>query len=67
MKWICELPEEVQREIKADATRILTEAGLDAGELAEALDRVMNEKLVNVVGYDAGELPAEKYGKYIWR
>lgn len=66
MKWVCELPCEIQRELKHDAEMILRDVGYTGEELEEALERVMNEKLVNIIGYEYGELPAEKYGKYIF-
>lgn len=66
MKWVCELPSKVQRELKRDAEMILRDVGYEGEELDEALERVMNEKLVNIIGYGCGELPAEKYGKYIF-
>lgn len=69
MKWVCELPMDVQCELRKDAYEIL--ARVFDGEVDdEALDTmvsdVMNEKLINVVGYADGELPYEKYGKYLW-
>lgn len=40
---------------------------IELGEDIEgALDRVMCEKLVNVVGYEGGLLSPDKYGKYMF-
>lgn len=65
MVWVFQLPAGVQRELREDAKQILQ--GIECSEnIEDALDRVMCEKLVNVIGDEEGLLSAEKYGKYIW-
>ena len=65
MVWVFQLPAGVQRELREDAKQILQK--IECSEnIEDALNRVMCEKLVNVIGDEDGLLPAEKYGKYIW-
>ena len=65
MVWVFQLPAGVQRELREDARQILQR--LECCEnIEDTLNRVMCEKLVNVIGDEDGLLPAEKYGKYIW-
>jgi hypothetical protein len=65
MVWVFQLPAGVQRELREDARQILQRLEC-CEDIEDALDRVMCEKLVNVIGDEDGLLPAEKYGKYIW-
>lgn len=63
--WVYQLPTEVQRELREDARQMLED--IELGEdIEDALDRVMCEKLVNVVGYEGGLLSPDKYGKYMF-
>ena len=65
MVWVFQLPAGVQRELREDARQILQ--GIECDEdIEDALDRVMCEKLINVIGDEDGLLPVEKYGKYLW-
>lgn len=70
VKWIYELPIEVQCELRRDAYEILARVfdyELDDYELDTMVDDVMNEKLINVIGYADGMLSPDKYGKYLWK
>ena len=65
VKWVCELPAEIQDELKADALAIMRGLGFDDETVAETIDAVMREKLINVIGDEVGQLPADKYLKYV--
>lgn len=73
--FICQLPQNVQDELKKDITNYYTEVlGMDyfkeIGEsMEESINRVMCEKLQNILNLsDESEsygLTTEKYGKYL--
>lgn len=63
--WVWQLPQEVQNELREDARAILNEAELGE-DIEDALDRVMCEKLIDIVGCEDGLLPLEKYQKYMF-
>lgn len=67
VKWIYELPQAVQNDIKKEVSEICDCIGYTEEEKAEAIDIVMREKLVNVIGDSENELSVDKYGKYIFR
>ena len=62
--WVCQLPAEVQKELRDDARLILEDTELGEN-IEDALDRVMCEKLADIVGYEDGLLSPSKYGKYM--
>ena len=66
MKWVMDLPIEIQNEILRDAIKIATELCGDDIYLYELMDNVMNEKLINIIGYEDGLLDADKYKKYLY-
>lgn len=65
MKWVCDLPIEIQNEICRDAIEIETKycSGVN---LFETLDKIHNEKLINIIGHEDGLLDADKYWKYLF-
>ena len=65
MKWVMDLPIKIQNEILRDAIKIATELCGDDIYLYELMDNVMNEKLINIIGYEDGMLDADKYWKYL--
>lgn len=65
VKWVAQLPLEVQTEIIKDSIKILAYIGNDE-PIATTIDYVLREKIVNVIGYEHGTLDADKYGKYIF-
>lgn len=65
MKWVYELPLEIRNEILRDTVNIITEFCGDEVDLYEAVDNVMCEKLVNIIGHEDGLLDADKYWKYL--
>ena len=65
MKWVMDLPIEIQNEIIRDVVKITTELCGDDLYLYELIDNVMCEKLVNVIGHEDGLLDADKYWKYL--
>lgn len=67
VKFVCELPQEVQNEIRKDAKKILNQLDLSEAEKAETLENVMNEKLINIIGYEFGLLDADKYEHLIFK
>ena len=66
VKWVFELPEAVQEELKADAVKALSGIEIN-GTIADELDIIMREKLVNVLS-DADDvgIPYNKYAKYLF-
>lgn len=64
VRWICELPAEVQAELKKDAIEELKKY-YNPCDLYGVLDDIMNERLIDVVGCEPGMLSPEKYGKYL--
>lgn len=71
VKWVCELPESVQNEIRMDANKIIDDLGLTfplddiTPDRESLIDHIMNEKLINIIGYEEGLLDADKYSKYV--
>ena len=65
MKWVCELPFDIQNEILRECGRITTELCGDDINLYEVVNNVMQEKLVNIIGYEKGLLDADKYYGYL--
>ena len=63
--WVWQLPQEVQNELREDARAILNETELGE-DTEDALDRVMCEKLIDIVGCEDGLLSLEKYQKYMF-
>lgn len=63
--WIWQLPQEVQNELREDARAILNETELGE-DIEDALDRVMCEKLIDIVGREDGLLDPDKYQKYMF-
>lgn len=63
--WVWQLPQEVQDELREDARAILNETELGE-DIEDALDRVMCEKLIDIVGREDGLLPLEKYQKHMF-
>lgn len=66
MKWVMDLPIKIQNEILRDAIKIATELCGDDIYLYELMDNVMNEKLINIIGYEDGMLDADKYKWYLY-
>lgn len=64
IKWVCELPLEIQAEIQNEIYDLFVEIGID--NLEESVERAMNEKLINIIGNEYGLLSYEKYAKYIF-
>lgn len=64
IKWVCELPLEIQAEIQNEIYDLFIEIGID--NLEESVERAMNEKLINIIGSEYGLLSYEKYAKYIF-
>lgn len=54
MKYVCELSESVQNEIRNDAiARLTSDTDYTMDEIIDIVDNiVMNEKLVNIDGYE---------------
>ena len=48
MVYVCELPIEKQFEIKNEVAEIYSDLGYSGEQLENAIERCMNEKLVNV-------------------
>jgi len=69
VKWVCELDENIQNEIRNDARAILNECtDYTENEITEIIENtIMNEKLVNIIGYEEGMLDADKYSKYVFK
>lgn len=65
MKWVYELPLEIQNEILRDCVKITTELCGDNVNLYEIVNNVMNEKLINIIGHEKGLLDADKYYGYL--
>ena len=67
VKFICELTDELQSELRDEAIEVMKEHTLySMDEIMDIVDNyVMNEKLINVVGYEDGLLNPEKWMKYI--
>ena len=65
MKWVSELPTEIQNEIIKDVVKIATKFCGDDLSLYELIDNVMREKLINIIGYENGMLSPIKYSKYL--
>lgn len=63
MIWVCELPLEIQSEIRNEVFNILIKLGVD--NIEEATERAMNEKLIDIIGHEEGLLDAHKYWKYL--
>lgn len=61
MKWITELPKNVQNEMVSDAIAIC-----EKYDISFDYDAFINEKIVNVIGSSDGELNYEKYAKYLF-
>lgn len=68
VKWVCELPQDVQDELRQDAIDTISYwSDYSMDEVIKIVDEdVMNEKLVNIVGWEDGMLNPEKYNKYIF-
>ena len=66
-KYINQLPKEVQDAIKHDAIAILENTtDYSHDEIIDIVNNVvMDEKLINVIGYEEGLLPYDKYSKYL--
>ena len=65
MKWVCDLPIEIQNEILRDAVDIATKVCGNDVYLYELVNNVMNEKLINIIGHEEGLLDADKYWRYL--
>jgi hypothetical protein len=66
MKWIFDLPIEIQNEIVRDVVETATKFCGDDLYLYELIDNVMCEKLINIIGDEDGMLSPTKYGKYLY-
>lgn len=62
--FICELPGTVQAAMLLDAVKIWNAYGVEI--TTGLIHHFMGEKIANVIGYEEGLLPAEKYNKYVF-
>lgn len=65
MKWVSDLPLEIQNEICRDAVEIETKYCSELN-LFDVLEKIHNEKLINIIGHEEGLLDADKYYKYLY-
>ena len=63
MKWVFDLPIEIQNEIVRDVVETATKF---CGDDLYLYDNVMCEKLINIIGDEDGMLSPTKYGKYLY-
>ena len=69
-KFVCELPQEVQNEIRHDLTDIVKKLGLEfpsqiddvtyCQTIDDYVDEIMNEKLINIIGYETAYIDGEE-------
>ena len=66
--WVCQLDEDIQAEIRRDAIATMQKyTDYTDDEIIYEVDNfVMNEKLINIIGYEDGMLDADKYSKYVY-